>query len=124
MTFRGPPAARLTARKRLLTILWQRFRSGPVIIAKEAKRCLDEVCFVRTVVRYLECRKMAHSGKRNAPPADVSEPLGRHFYRLGGAQQKSTSLTSTFDIKSATVLSTVVVRPSGLHQSIPGSIPR
>ena len=47
---RRPPGARHERRDKRSTIMWRRLRSGPVIIAFEAKRCLGEVFFVRIVV--------------------------------------------------------------------------
>ncbi|EJK67417.1 hypothetical protein THAOC_11554, partial [Thalassiosira oceanica] len=38
------------------TIPWRRFQSGPVIIARRAKRCLGEECFVRMVASDREWR--------------------------------------------------------------------
>ena len=41
-----PPAARRDRRDKAETILWRRFRSGPVIIVVEVKRGLGASCFV------------------------------------------------------------------------------
>ncbi|EJK47072.1 hypothetical protein THAOC_34235, partial [Thalassiosira oceanica] len=46
---RRPPAARRERRDIADAIMWRRLRSGPVIIASGAKRCLGEACFVRMV---------------------------------------------------------------------------
>ena len=43
---RRPPAARRDGRDKAETILWRRFRSGPVIIVVEVKRGIGASCFV------------------------------------------------------------------------------
>ena len=45
------------------TIPWRRFRSGPVHHRRRGQKVPRRARFVRIVVRYLECREMAHSGK-------------------------------------------------------------
>ncbi|EJK66913.1 hypothetical protein THAOC_12116, partial [Thalassiosira oceanica] len=53
---RRPPAAWHEGRGNADTIPWRRFQSGPVIIAKRAKWCLGEECFVCMVASDREWR--------------------------------------------------------------------
>ncbi|EJK64403.1 hypothetical protein THAOC_14862, partial [Thalassiosira oceanica] len=66
------PAARHERLNIAEAIPWRRLRSGPVIIAKGAKRCLGEACFVS----YGRKRaRAAHSGKER--PAFHPPPAGQ-----------------------------------------------
>ena len=82
-----PPAARHEGRGNAETIPWRRFRSGPVHHRRRGQKVPRRARFVRIVVRYLECREMAHSGKERPSTPNESKrfrptPSGSHCLLL------------------------------------------
>ncbi|EJK51332.1 hypothetical protein THAOC_29503 [Thalassiosira oceanica] len=79
-------------------ISWRRFRSGPVIIANEAKRCLGEACFVRTVGSDREWRGQEKKAPwvvstRDTPPG-ISPIVDARFLIL-----RSTGISSPYPVR-------------------------